>query len=345
MTAGASTSPASDVNRMAWIDIARGIGIILVVYGHAMRGNGLTADPEGLFSLQDRWIYAFHMPLFFVLSGIFLWRSIGKNRAGFVKARWWQVIYPYLLWSGITAAIELAASHYVNSPLTWRDVMLIPVIPIEQYWFLYALLIAQLLAVLVYPRKWAIVACAVAGLAISPYLGDAAILFTAFTFLPFLVTGVLAGPVLTGPALARPLAAGFCALAGWAALALIGPPADVGLQQLLPGLAGSAGVIGLAFLLTRTGSMVRPLILLGQASMPIYVSHSIFTAGTRIALKLAGIPAQSTVSLALCVAVGLIAPFVAWRLTLATGWGRLLGFGDSATPPRPSARPIASQTA
>jgi len=334
MTVGASSDPASNPNRMAWIDIARGIGIVLVVYGHGMRGNGLTADPASLFSLQDRWIYAFHMPLFFVLSGIFLWRSIGKNRGGFVKARWWHVIYPYLLWSGITAAIELAASHYVNSPLTWHDVMLIPVVPIEQYWFLYALLIGQLIAALVYPRQWAFVACAVAGLAVSPYLGDAAILFTAFTFLPFLVTGVLAAPVLTGPVLTRPMAAGFCALAGWAALALLKPPADVGLQQLLPGLAGSAGVIGLAFLLTRTGSAVRPLILLGQASMPIYVSHSIFTAGARVALKLVGVLPQNPVSLMLCVAAGLIAPFVLWQISSAMGWGRLLGFGDSTPPPR-----------
>lgn len=40
-------------------DIAKGIGIILVVIGHTDRAN-------------SAWIYAFHMPLFFVLSGFFL---------------------------------------------------------------------------------------------------------------------------------------------------------------------------------------------------------------------------------------------------------------------------------
>ena len=57
--------------RQNWIDIAKGVGIILVVVGHAGRGlqsAGLT-DEGWLLPLMDRAIYAFHMPLFFVLSG------------------------------------------------------------------------------------------------------------------------------------------------------------------------------------------------------------------------------------------------------------------------------------
>lgn len=44
--------------RLSWIDISKGIGIILVIYGHT------------LYSEEYRYlIYAFHMPLFFFLSG------------------------------------------------------------------------------------------------------------------------------------------------------------------------------------------------------------------------------------------------------------------------------------
>jgi uncharacterized membrane protein YcfT len=42
--------------RIAWIDVARGIGILLVVLGHLESG------------LSNRVIYAFHIPFFF-LSG------------------------------------------------------------------------------------------------------------------------------------------------------------------------------------------------------------------------------------------------------------------------------------
>jgi fucose 4-O-acetylase-like acetyltransferase len=46
-------------NRINWIDIAKGIGIFLVVLGH-------TGIPVKL----SYWIYSFHMPLFFFISGM-----------------------------------------------------------------------------------------------------------------------------------------------------------------------------------------------------------------------------------------------------------------------------------
>ena len=55
-----------ETRRLGRIDTARGVGIILVVLGHAIR-PGMVAEPwcDFLFGL----IYSFHMPLFFVLSG------------------------------------------------------------------------------------------------------------------------------------------------------------------------------------------------------------------------------------------------------------------------------------
>lgn len=44
-----------------WVDIAKGIGIILVFLGHFNIPDTLRAE-----------IYTFHMPLFFFLSGVVL---------------------------------------------------------------------------------------------------------------------------------------------------------------------------------------------------------------------------------------------------------------------------------
>lgn len=58
--------PAPSLFRQDWPDLARGIGIVLVVIGHVWRGlmaTGLPIDP-GLFAAVDGLIYAFHMPLF-----------------------------------------------------------------------------------------------------------------------------------------------------------------------------------------------------------------------------------------------------------------------------------------
>ncbi len=52
-------------DRQIWIDVCRGIGIILVVFAH-------TSSPFKNF------IYGFRMPLFFMISGIIL----DRHRAG-----------------------------------------------------------------------------------------------------------------------------------------------------------------------------------------------------------------------------------------------------------------------
>ena len=46
-------------NRVKWIDIAKGLVILLVIVGHTVKFDGLTRNL----------IFSFHMPLFFILSG------------------------------------------------------------------------------------------------------------------------------------------------------------------------------------------------------------------------------------------------------------------------------------
>lgn len=65
-------------NRIEFIDVAKGIGMILVVIGHCINSK----------TFPGTWIYSFHMPLFFILSGLcfsekkypiflpFLWKKI-----------------------------------------------------------------------------------------------------------------------------------------------------------------------------------------------------------------------------------------------------------------------------
>lgn len=48
-------------NRIHWIDILKGIGIFFVVMGHTFKDNSIYY-----------WIYSFHMPLFFLISGFLI---------------------------------------------------------------------------------------------------------------------------------------------------------------------------------------------------------------------------------------------------------------------------------
>jgi polysaccharide biosynthesis protein PslL len=70
------------------IDIAKGIGIILVVFGH----NWIVENKPGeLFRI----VFSFHVPLFFFLSGIFLKES--ESLQQFISAKTDSLLKPYLV--------------------------------------------------------------------------------------------------------------------------------------------------------------------------------------------------------------------------------------------------------
>jgi fucose 4-O-acetylase-like acetyltransferase len=73
-------------SRNIWVDYAKAIGIILVVYGHVARGifnAGLVID-QALYELVDHVIYSFHMPLFFFCRGFFLYKLlVNINMSGY----------------------------------------------------------------------------------------------------------------------------------------------------------------------------------------------------------------------------------------------------------------------
>jgi fucose 4-O-acetylase-like acetyltransferase len=73
--------------RAGWADAAKGIGILLVVLGH----NQINSFAPVFHQL----IYSFHMPLFFLLSGMFF-----KPQTGFwplVRRRFGSILRPYLI--------------------------------------------------------------------------------------------------------------------------------------------------------------------------------------------------------------------------------------------------------
>ena len=129
-------------DRLHWVDYAKGIGIFLVVVGHVLRGlvNSSILQPSTLQSFVDRWIYGFHMPLFFFISGLFVQRSLSKPFKDFLLDKLYVIAYPYFLWSLIQMAIQALASRYTTTNhISLANIWQIIYQPYQQFWFFYTL--------------------------------------------------------------------------------------------------------------------------------------------------------------------------------------------------------------
>lgn len=71
--------------RINWIDTAKCIGIFFIVLGHILSTGVLR-----------RWIFAFHVPLFFFLSGVTF--SQGKSIQQFIGKKFKTLIIPYYIY-------------------------------------------------------------------------------------------------------------------------------------------------------------------------------------------------------------------------------------------------------
>lgn len=89
--------------REEWIDYLRGLGIILMIIGHTW-----------IWPPVIKWIYGFHMPLFFVLSGYLFnkqkWEENEYRR--FLYARFRNYIIPYFIWCVICFLMNLPIFCY-----------------------------------------------------------------------------------------------------------------------------------------------------------------------------------------------------------------------------------------
>lgn len=138
--------------RIKWLDIAKGIGIILVVFGHVVT-NGITSnliDKESTASLLTNTIYLFHMPLFFFISG-YLFKLKDEfvffdNYRNCLK-KILSLFVPYTVFSFIYFGFKYVFSNSsaVNNPVgfdllinSWKN-------PIGEYWFLYSLILFTIL--------------------------------------------------------------------------------------------------------------------------------------------------------------------------------------------------------
>ena len=116
------------VKRIPWIDIGKGIGIILVIAGHTFT--------EGQFYV---WLNSFHMPLFFLLSGFLYYYSYNNASLKKIVGKVSELIILYFGFSVIQCLIQIAMAGRINRNITFNDIFLLPIYTVPPYWYLYVL--------------------------------------------------------------------------------------------------------------------------------------------------------------------------------------------------------------
>ncbi len=89
--------------RIDWIDVAKGIGIILVVFAH------INFTPAILDT-----IYSFHMPLFFIISGILFNKQKYSSFWIFLKRKLQTLICPYVLFYSLVLIYTYLTKYIVS---------------------------------------------------------------------------------------------------------------------------------------------------------------------------------------------------------------------------------------
>lgn len=100
---------AGDVQavRLEWVDAAKGLGIVLVIIAHVW-----TRGPVRDF------IYSFHMPLFFLLSG---YMSKPRPMGDFLRKQWLAMAVPYIAFLLSLALFDVVFENMRGHHAIFRD--------------------------------------------------------------------------------------------------------------------------------------------------------------------------------------------------------------------------------
>ena len=324
-----SVSRSSD--RIAVWDIAKGIGIILVVYGHCLRGltsAGLISE-FSFVRVTDYVIYTFHMPLFFFISGIFVRNAISKGTAQFWRNRLLTIVYPYLLWSILQGSLQvaLAGSHISNTQISIDHLYVILWQPISPFWFLYALFFSSGIAYLT------------RSLNTVPLVALAAILFLlSHAIFPwqvadiayanfYLSLGILVAAKLPRPESITEHASPIMLWGAFGVATAIGYLVHIPERMWVPSALLAIGAIlaSCKNIESHAHKLTRLLATIGRASMAIYVMHVLILGGMRALLFRVADISQPAVLIFLCTSMGVFIPIAVQGISDRLNISPLLG--------------------
>jgi len=332
---------SGNASRLEWVDMAKGLSILLVVMMHSAFGVGEETGATGYLHWVIAWASPFRMPEFFAISGLFLSQVIARDWARYADRRIVHYFYFYALWALIHILFKVALGAgdplMALSYIGWAIVE-----PYGVLWFIYMLGVFS--AVTKFLHEIRAPHLAVLGFAavlqMAPiHLGSYIVDQFAEYFVYFYAGYVLAPQLFRLVEWTeRHLALATAGLAAWALIetALVFSPGfavmpgavNGGLSEL-PGLhlilalLGAGALCVFAALLTRLPFMDW-LRWMGSKSIVIYLAFALPMAVSRTVLMKLGVISDTGLLSTIVMVVAIVSPLVLYWLVERTGWGKFL---------------------
>ncbi len=324
---------APETGRLAWVDVAKGICIILVVMMHSTLGVGEAMGGEGFMHHVVEFAKPFRIPDFFLLSGLFVGRVVDRDWRLFSDRRIVHFAYFYLLWMVLQSAVKYGQITEGAGPGAFLAHLAHGLIePYSTLWFIYLLAVFSVAVKLLRRVPGPVLLIGAALLQLAPVHTGSTLIDEFCARFVYFVAGYL-------------FAARIFALADWvrarSGLALVGLAAWAGIEgalvftptgfpshpnlaglpgvSLVLGAAGALAIVSAAALLTRAGGPVTAMLrACGERSIVIYLAFFLPMAGLRTVLVKSGIIADVGVVSLLVTATAVAVPLGIERLVRHT---------------------------
>lgn len=306
-------------------DLLKGYACLLVVFGHVIYGiQGGHAITVPWFMPNFRlFIWSFHVQLFLFLSGYVYgktggWkrqlcsgRSEREARWRFLGRKFVSLAVPYFIFSAVYIMANML-SPSANENYAFKDILMLGLKPVAQYWFIYDLIFFFILTVfmdILIKKKWLVLLIFVLlrsyPMFFNPNWGDvgdrlqsiltffvyfyAGTMFTTLD-ISFEKIGKLKGKILCAAGVAVHIALSMLVIFGENHSEV----ANELFQKYTPfamlwSYTGILSSVLLFNILKDIKPLSRFMLFICKHSFPIYLVHTIFTAATRSLLLKAGI--------------------------------------------------------
>lgn len=127
-----------NTKRIDYLDYIKGFGILLVILGHIYD----VSNPIKI------WLYSFHIPLFFIISGALIkYTNInGRNMKNIIISKFKSLIIPYICFELLAIFVWMIQNELTFSAFKWNITdSIFMYCKAGTTWFLFALFVSEIL--------------------------------------------------------------------------------------------------------------------------------------------------------------------------------------------------------